>query len=219
MDFLKGVAIELVGGLIAGVIVAGLAYLFIEQRFHLRRSQAARRELLGTILSIIKRELEFAVEQIAIFRRQNPEEGLPVPLFDVNGWALLSQAPAATALNRELLENLVPLYNRLRTANEVHRTALEFVAGSTAAIVHATTAVELPSEQAAAAQDAFVRHRQDAVWALVKRIDELEPLLLETLAQVRNALSQVEDNSDAAPPEASPEAPAAVVAGGEPSGR
>lgn len=182
-DFAAG----LLSNFIAGAAIVLLAYLFIERRLHLRQEQreredqrTARDELVRAVLGELKRELEYDADQAAQLVGVADEPGLPIPLFDVNGWTLLSQAPVLAAMRPETLEALVNTYNRLRLANERYAVVYDLLFGPTA-ILAVTTIESMPEGPPQSSQRTqFEETRREQMRMLVARVEEARPHIADS---------------------------------------
>jgi hypothetical protein len=162
-----------------------LAYLVIERRLHLRQERERREEVVGDVLEIVQRELEFNVTRAQALVAHLPRGQIPYPAFDANGWRLISQAPVLTAMHPDSLDILTKTYNRLRAANELYWEVYDLLNGSTA-ILAAFLATSEAADDPLSRFDELRLGRRDR---LVERIEELRPVLDEAVARVARDLS------------------------------
>jgi hypothetical protein len=178
---------SLVSNFLASGAVAYGAYRLIDHRLNLRRDREARAEVSVDILQSIKGELEENAARAAVLKGLVAEEAVPYPLFDLNGWTLLSQASVFTTLDARIVDSLIAVYNRLRTANELYSHYNDLMYGSTAVL--AVTAIEtMEAEKKRVESEKFNAHRTIVGERLVDRVEELRPLLDDTIKKLVDEL-------------------------------
>jgi hypothetical protein len=174
---------------LASALVAFLAYRLIEYRFQLQRERLARAELVRAVLKTVKAELEDNVTRAEALPEMVKREEVPYPLFDLNGWTLVSQATVFAALESATLNVLVRSYNRLRTADELYRHYNDLMYGATA-VLAVTTIESLDEKTNAAHAEKFNAHRTTVGDRLVDRVEELLPLVKEAIERLEVVLKQ-----------------------------
>jgi hypothetical protein len=176
---------------ISGAVLLGLGYLFVDRRLGIqeradreRDEEEVRGELRAGALALVGKELTSNAASLQVWRTVLTTTGneLPNTGFDVNGWALVTQAHVLTTLRPTTIDALMHVYNRMRSAND-HRELLgDLTYGQSAlgiATAIANTSVEhsvLPAP-VATLRDRFEEHVGELRGALVGRLDDLKPLL------------------------------------------
>lgn len=184
-NFGQALLIELIGGVVAGAVVAVVVAYLLDRRAR----EAEELGLVERVLVEVERELEHNAEQaealIAHLPREPPE--IPYPLFDVNGWTVLTQAVVLKAISADTLALLMKTYNRFRTSNEQHAFVHSLLAGPEWVTANVLVAVHGTSDQLAG----FETVRAGQISGLVDRVQELQKVLPDTRAAVRSDLDAI----------------------------
>jgi hypothetical protein len=110
---------DAIGGLVAGLILLWLVRRFLE--IPARKRQ--RTERTAVYLGIMRRELEANEIMRANARATLEEPGAVAwPLFETHGADILRTPEALETLEPSLLDDLLGVYNRMRSANVGQRT-------------------------------------------------------------------------------------------------
>jgi hypothetical protein len=181
---------------VAGVVLGVLGYWFVDRRLHLterreaeERDRGGRWEIVQDVLRAVEEELVHNQAQAELIVTHAPEEALPYPAFETNGWTLIAQSPVFTAIHQPTLRHLLHAYNRFRSANDYYSSTYDFLFGSTAVL--AVVAIESMADQEAMRthQGAFTARRADMLKQLMERVRELQPHIDEALDRVRLELA------------------------------
>jgi hypothetical protein len=159
----------------------------VEWQLHLRRTQGARREITRDVLQAIYGELEENAERAAALEGLVAKEDVPYPLFDLNGWTLVSQAQVFTTVEAETVDALIRVYNRMRTADELFRHYYDLMYGATA-ILAVETIESLDVRRRIDESAKFNAHRKLVGERLVERVNELRPHIDAALERLRAEL-------------------------------
>jgi hypothetical protein len=126
--------------------VAG--YWLVDRKLHLKdRADRAADEaekqnaVRNAVLRVAHGELEFVAARIETYKRALEEDKVPYPVFDTNGWTLLSQAHVLVAVRPDSSEALVNAYNRIRSANGQLEMFSNMTVGPMAVGIHTDVAV------------------------------------------------------------------------------
>jgi hypothetical protein len=176
MSFLRDLVSALIAELAAGLMLAALAYFYLESLLDVRRERKQRFALSRDFLAVVGDELKRNREARDVLEENLRRGALPYQAFEVGGWSLLSQAPVLTAVGRDTVKDLTHVYVKLRAANEQHALLFDFTYGSTGALSVLLAAGSMtPAARSGYAQ--IEARREDLKERLLKRIEDLrEPL-------------------------------------------
>jgi hypothetical protein len=180
--------------LVAGAILVFITYKVLERNLHLAERQERRQEALRAALRVVRNELKDDLRQARLLLRYASERAVPYPLFDVNGWTVISQPEVMVALDAETFGLLTATYNRLRTANESYAFVYDLHWGPTS--VNVVTQVQIAHAsgvpQAVDSGAQFDAHRSEQFDRLVDRVNELRPIMGDAVIAVRRELAALE---------------------------
>ena len=176
-------------GLLVNVIVVSAGYFVVERRLKLREDRANRVAISRDILKTVHDELAHNREVAASLIEHLPQGALPYLGFQVNGWTLIAQVPAFTALGPATIKSLLDAYLRFQDANEQHSLLLDFTYGSTGTLAF-LIATSSPSPDGKTNLQRLEERRDDLRKRLLVRVTELKP-------HVDVALSTVQEELDA----------------------
>lgn len=179
MDF-SGFLSEFAAGVAAGALVLYVGYRFVEQRLRLQERaervqevEAQRKQNLEAVLQAVHSELESNAAQLTTALKELPKGGSPYPLFDVAMRPVVSEPVVFTTLQRETVQALTHVYNRMTTANEQHAFLSDLNHGPTAILATSGPSGSLREE----AYHRFVAHRDAFRLGLIDRLNDLKPHL------------------------------------------
>ena len=187
----------LTASVLAGLIVLGLGYWFVERRLRLaeradraaevekeRRHRAEeaeeqRRVNREAVLSVVHAELESNAVQLTTALEHLPHEDQRVlfPLFDASAWALVTDGTIFTTLDRETALALMRAYNRMSSANEQNAFLSDMHQGPTSITVTMAAASSMDEPLVEETYNKFLGYRDYVRVALIERLQELKPHL------------------------------------------
>lgn len=170
-------------------MVASVAFFLIERRFRIREEQTKRTETAKGILRALRDELEHNSRIAESLRENLPKEALPYSGFQLNGWTLLSQVPAFTAISASTVNRLLDAYLRTRSANEQHALLFDLTYGATGALSF-VIAGAAPGQEGRMTFQRLEERRDDLRKRLLHRVEELQPFLADALQEVEAELGE-----------------------------
>jgi hypothetical protein len=177
IDFLSSTLAEVVGG----GLVAVLLYFLIERRLRLNEERSRRAQVAAAVLSALRRELAHNGRVAEALREHLPRGDLPYERFETSGWALVSQVGGLTALDSATVRVLLDAYPRIRSANDQHELLVDLTYGATGAV---TFVIARSSERGRETFQRLDERRADLRGRLLRRVEELEPVLRDAIARV-----------------------------------
>jgi hypothetical protein len=99
---------------VVGIGLFGIGYLVVNKRLPARERKESRARVLKAVLG----ELYSNAAQLTTAEAELPTGGVPVPLFDVGMWHVLSEATIFTTLSEETVSALMHAYNRMGASND-----------------------------------------------------------------------------------------------------
>ena len=178
--------------LLASGAIAVAAYIAIYRRLAAREGTTRRLEISRDILTAVREELAHDDAQAQSMIDHPPPGELPYPCFDVNGWALISQATVFTVLEAPTLDHLLRVYNRMRTANLLHAELHDQLFGSTGALTYLVASASATERGRLQYEEVFIPQRDALAERFLDRIRELKPQLDEALTRVDHELERLD---------------------------
>jgi hypothetical protein len=166
---------DLIGGLVAGLILLWLVRRFLD----IPARERQRAERTAVYLDQMRRELEANETMRANARAALEEPGTVAwPLFETFGADILRTPEALEALEPALLDDLLGVYNRMRSANELTDEYRATISGPQVALIigYANPPVLPP---------AFLAAQEELRQRLADRLDELAPRLAAVVAALQ----------------------------------
>jgi hypothetical protein len=194
-EFAKAFWPALAAGVVAGVLLIAITYVVAERWFQLRERKRSRNEVVDSTLRLILNEIEDNRRQAELLIKHAPQDELPYPLFDLNGWVMASQADVFLSLSALTRDLIIKLYNRFRTTNETHAALYDLMFGPTA--IQVATQVDVARAASAgdvkreivASFERFDAYRKERVEGVVDRTQELLEVLDDTVDRIEEELA------------------------------
>lgn len=149
------------------VIAVGAVVVAIGNIQYIRaRESENKKELARQALLILKPELERNQKTLIKMREIIPKNQVPLEAFDTAAWQTVSNGELLLGLGRELLPNLMQVYNLINRVNGMHSRLLEMSIGVT------STLSGIESDKALLKSN------------LLAVLGELEPILQKVVTQI-----------------------------------
>lgn len=198
--FLRDVASGFVGNFLAGLLLLGLAYWFVDNKLQLRQradaradEEVARGQVREAVMGAVLAELISNAVRLREFVAVLEKGHIPAPGFDTTGWELISQVTAFASLRFETIKVLTHSYNRMRSANDHLAFVTDLNNGQTAIMVNATLAPHLSKDDDAEALPQvaftkFVNLRELSREDLLARLEDLKGWIDKAIDAVEEEL-------------------------------
>ena len=193
--FWRELAVNVLGGVVAGLIVIGLGYKFIDSRVRLKeRVEEQRRNREGndrrrdTVLRAVLAELETNAAALKLQLKVIGED-IIFPLFSVRALSIALGTDVYVALSPETARALTLLVDRLETTGEMHAMLWDMSHGATAILAAVTP--RTGDVDAEASYQRFGRYRGTRRMALASRLRDAGPYLYSAIDAVELELGIV----------------------------